>query len=192
MLQSDGLGGGTAELIADGVTSCRYTITENGVVVASWEGPPQPLAMQVPKFVNRWVKFWCEVGSTWPGLSAQFENYFIAVPNGGGGGGGAVAGNGLTIEVLDAGGSVTFTHFHIIGENNTGPIVVTDIDTNTHTSCRADFNRDGFVDFFDLDEFIGCFEGAGCPSGGDADFNRDGFIDFFDVFDFIGAFEAGC
>ena len=27
--------------------------------------------------------------------------------------------------------------------------------------CGADFNRDGFVDFFDFDEFIGAFE-AGC------------------------------
>jgi V8-like Glu-specific endopeptidase len=57
--------------------------------------------------------------------------------------------------------------------------------------CPADFNRDGFVDFFDYDAFVGCFEGGPCgPSS--ADFNRDDFVDFFDYMDFVVAFEAGC
>jgi hypothetical protein len=54
--------------------------------------------------------------------------------------------------------------------------------------CGADFNGDGFVDFFDFDDFVAAFE-TGLPSG---DFNRDGFIDFFDSDDFVAAFEAGC
>jgi photosystem II stability/assembly factor-like uncharacterized protein len=58
--------------------------------------------------------------------------------------------------------------------------------------CRADFNADGFVDFFDFDQFILCFEGGGCPSGSSADFDADGFVDFFDLDAFIAAFEAGC
>ncbi len=58
--------------------------------------------------------------------------------------------------------------------------------------CPADFNRDGFVDFFDLDDYISCFEGDPCPPKASADFNRDGFVDFFDLDDFIAAFEAGC
>ncbi len=58
--------------------------------------------------------------------------------------------------------------------------------------CGADFNGDGFVDFFDLDDYAACFEGATCPGGRDADFNGDGFVDFFDFDDFISAFEAGC
>jgi uncharacterized membrane protein len=55
-------------------------------------------------------------------------------------------------------------------------------------ACAADFNADGFVDFFDFDDFVGAFETAG-PG---ADFNRDGFVDFFDFDDFTLAFEAGC
>jgi len=54
----------------------------------------------------------------------------------------------------------------------------------------ADFNADGFVDFFDYDDYVACFEGFGAP-GCDADFNGDGFVDFFDYDDFVYAFE-GC
>ena len=58
-------------------------------------------------------------------------------------------------------------------------------------SCpSADFNGDGFVDFFDYDDYVACFEGT-CPPGLDADFNGDGFVDFFDYDDFVFAFE-GC
>jgi probable HAF family extracellular repeat protein len=58
-------------------------------------------------------------------------------------------------------------------------------------NCPADFNGDGFLDFFDYDDFVACFEGSGTP-GCDADFNGDGFVDFFDYDDFVGAFEQGC
>ena len=58
--------------------------------------------------------------------------------------------------------------------------------------CRADFNLDGFVDFFDFNDFVTCFEGGACPPGRSADFNGDGFADFFDFNDFITAFETGC
>lgn len=54
--------------------------------------------------------------------------------------------------------------------------------------CPGDFNRDGFLDFFDYGAFVSAFE-----SGGDnADFNRDGFVDFFDYGSFVEAFESGC
>jgi hypothetical protein len=59
-------------------------------------------------------------------------------------------------------------------------------------SCGADFNRDGFLDSFDYDAFVACFEGSACPLGRDADFNRDGFVDFFDYDGFVAAFETGC
>jgi hypothetical protein len=62
----------------------------------------------------------------------------------------------------------------------------------TRTSCASDFNNDGFVDFFDFDDFVSCFEGAGCPAGRTADFNNDGFADFFDFDDFIISFQSGC
>jgi hypothetical protein len=53
---------------------------------------------------------------------------------------------------------------------------------------RADFNMDGFKDFFDFDDFTAAFEGDD-PS---ADWNGDGFVDFFDYDDFVGDFENGC
>ncbi len=62
----------------------------------------------------------------------------------------------------------------------------------TTPSCPADFNDDGFIDFFDYDDFVGCFETAVCPPGKTADFNGDGFVDFFDYDSFVGAFESGC
>ena len=58
--------------------------------------------------------------------------------------------------------------------------------------CGADYNGDGFADFFDFDDFVSCFEGSACPPGQTADFNGDGFADFFDLDDFISAFESGC
>ncbi|QOJ00122.1 MAG: EF-hand domain-containing protein [Phycisphaeraceae bacterium] len=58
--------------------------------------------------------------------------------------------------------------------------------------CGPDFNGDGFLDFFDLDAFVECFEGVACPPGRDADYNGDGFIDFFDADAFVEDFEAGC
>lgn len=58
--------------------------------------------------------------------------------------------------------------------------------------CRADFNGDSFLDFFDYDEYVNCFETGVCSPGSTADFNRDGFVDFFDYDDFVAAFETGC
>ncbi len=54
--------------------------------------------------------------------------------------------------------------------------------------CAADFNDDGFVDFFDYSGYVASYEGGEAS----ADFNADGFVDFFDFDDFIAAFEAGC
>ncbi|QOJ00003.1 MAG: esterase-like activity of phytase family protein [Phycisphaeraceae bacterium] len=59
-------------------------------------------------------------------------------------------------------------------------------------ACPADFNGDGFVDFFDADAFVACFEGDECPPGRSADFNGDGFVDFFDLDAYVGSFEEGC
>jgi len=63
---------------------------------------------------------------------------------------------------------------------------------NISAFCAADFNGDGFTDFFDFDDFVLCFEGGACPPGKSADFNGDGFSDFFDFDDFVLAFETGC
>ncbi|QOJ00709.1 MAG: hypothetical protein HRU70_09480 [Phycisphaeraceae bacterium] len=55
-------------------------------------------------------------------------------------------------------------------------------------TCPADFNLDGFVDFFDLDSYVEAFDTGDCL----ADFNDDGFIDFFDIDAYVEAFEIGC
>ena len=55
-------------------------------------------------------------------------------------------------------------------------------------TCRADFNGDGQVDFFDYLDFVDAFANED-PS---ADYNGDGQIDFFDYLDFIADFAAGC
>jgi hypothetical protein len=57
--------------------------------------------------------------------------------------------------------------------------------------CPADFNADGFTDFFDYADFVTCFEGGACPEGRTADVNADGFADFFDYADYVSLFEAG-
>ena len=59
----------------------------------------------------------------------------------------------------------------------------------TPPPCPADFNGDGFLDFFDYNDFVTAFEIGGAL---EADFNGDGFVDFFDYDDFVAAFEAGC
>lgn len=55
----------------------------------------------------------------------------------------------------------------------------------------ADFNGDGFVDGFDYDDYVACFEAITCPPGKTADFNGDGFVDGFDYDEFVSAFEGG-
>ena len=59
------------------------------------------------------------------------------------------------------------------------------------SACYADFNLDGFIDFFDYDAFVGCFESGQCPQSRTADVNADGFVDFFDYDAFVVAFETG-
>jgi hypothetical protein len=56
------------------------------------------------------------------------------------------------------------------------------------TICFADYNFDGFVDFFDAEDFLSDFETGDLG----ADITRDGFTDFFDADAFIEAFERGC
>jgi hypothetical protein len=65
-------------------------------------------------------------------------------------------------------------------------------DVVARVSPLADFDRSGFVDFFDYADFSECFEGGQCGRAGTADVNRDGFLDFFDYTDFVVSFEEGC
>lgn len=56
------------------------------------------------------------------------------------------------------------------------------------SSCAADLNGDGNLDFFDVSAFLSAFTNQD-PS---ADFTNDGNFNFFDVSAFLGAFSAGC
>jgi hypothetical protein len=58
----------------------------------------------------------------------------------------------------------------------------------TPPPCRADFNNNGSVDFFDYLDFVQAFANES-PT---ADFNQNGTVDFFDYLDFVQAFAAGC
>ncbi len=65
------------------------------------------------------------------------------------------------------------------------------LDHSTHfvgIECTADFNQDGFVDFFDYLDFVDAFSSELAA----ADFNQDNQIDFFDYLDFVDAFSIGC
>ncbi len=56
------------------------------------------------------------------------------------------------------------------------------------STCPADINDDGQLNFFDVSLFLQAF-GAQDPI---ADFTNDGAFDFFDVSAFLGAFATGC
>lgn len=66
------------------------------------------------------------------------------------------------------------------------------LDAATTRCCPADFSGDGFVDGFDYDAIVTCFEGVVCHPGKGADFNNDGFPGAFDYDEFVAAFETGC
>jgi hypothetical protein len=75
-----------------------------------------------------------------------------------------------------------------ITARNISEIVVTSVESAASPLCPADFNLDGFLDFFDYDDYVLAFE----TGTGNADFNGDGFTDFFDYDDYVLAFETGC
>lgn len=54
--------------------------------------------------------------------------------------------------------------------------------------CLADFNHDGFVDFFDIQTYLSAF----ASGDSQADLNMDGILDFFDLLAFLNLFAAGC
>jgi endonuclease/exonuclease/phosphatase family metal-dependent hydrolase len=80
----------------------------------------------------------------------------------------------------------------VVATNTSGSTSASNGPDAFSTLIPADFNADGFADFFDYDDFVACYEGFGCPPGKDADFNGDGFADFFDYDDFVLAYEEGC
>jgi hypothetical protein len=58
----------------------------------------------------------------------------------------------------------------------------------TSSTCVADLNADGELNFFDVSAFLVAY----FDSDPAADFNGDGMFNFFDVTAFIVAYNAGC
>lgn len=54
--------------------------------------------------------------------------------------------------------------------------------------CPADFNYDGFIDFFDVQAFLQAFADGNLA----ADLTLDGQLDFFDVQEFLNVFSGQC
>lgn len=54
--------------------------------------------------------------------------------------------------------------------------------------CPADFNNDGYFDFFDVQAFLQAFANGDLS----ADFTSDGVLDFFDVQEFLSVFSGQC
>ena len=116
----------------------------------------------------------------------------FAVTGGGTSAAPGAPGNVHTVT-MDTSSVGNFTGTVTIASNDVDvPSLVVTVKGTVQANCAADFNGDGFVDFFDFSDFINCFEQVSCPDGKTADFNNDDFVDFFDFSDFIDAFEAGC
>jgi hypothetical protein len=79
-----------------------------------------------------------------------------------------------------------------VADQGAGVAPIVDLGAREVTPCPADFNDDGFLDFFDYDDYVNCFENGVCPPGKTADVNGDGFADFFDYDAYVEAFEVGC
>ncbi len=132
-------------------------------------------------------------------LSGQFVDLFDGDSSSwdGGTGGVLVSGTNTTRLQLAAdstvGGSLTSSHaiqYRCTVESpRYGTLVSNPV---ALVLCPSDFNCDGFLDFFDYDEFVACFEAIACPAGKSADFNGDQFVDFFDYDEFVQSFEIGC
>ena len=88
------------------------------------------------------------------------------------------------VRATDAG------RYRVVATNCCSRVVSAPADLTVN--CPADFNGDGFVDFFDYDDYVNCFEAGACPPGKTADVNGDNFVDFFDYDDFVNAFQTGC
>lgn len=99
---------------------------------------------------------------------------------------GGVSGNNTLVITVPANAPNTLFYQCFVHSGLGGRINI----VNPH--CHADFNGDSFLDGFDYDEFVQCFEGGSCPSGRSADFNEDGFADGFDYDEFVAEFEMGC
>jgi hypothetical protein len=61
-------------------------------------------------------------------------------------------------------------------------------DAANGTSCPADVNGDGQVNFFDVSAFLNAYNAMDLS----VDFNNDGVLNFFDVSAFLAFYSQGC
>lgn len=152
-----------------GTASFSVTVTGNGPFTYRWQRETAP-----GQFVNL-----SNGRTTWDSC----------------GGSGLVFGSTTRtlVIVADIAGGLTLCQDHAVRYRCvvTGSCGSVTSDASRLVVCEADFNCDGFLDFFDYDSFVECYETEACGDGS-ADFNGDGFIDFFDYDDFVAAFETGC
>lgn len=93
--------------------------------------------------------------------------------------------------LLDLAGESRFVDDPVVDDAGVGTGAIVDMgafEFAPSARCRADFNRDGFVDWFDAELYFERFE----EGSASADFDGDGFIDWFDLDAFLTAFDRGC
>ena len=112
-----------------------------------------------------------------------------ALSDGPGPAGSTISGSGSATLTVHGAQPANAGRYHVEVSNSCGTVSSAEV---ALVVCAADFNADGFVDIFDFNDFVTCFEGGACPPGKSADFNNDGFPDIFDFNDFVTAFEFGC
>ncbi len=92
---------------------------------------------------------------------------------------------------LDLAGHARRTDDPSTADTGAGPAPVVDMgvyEVVVASSCTADFNSDGQLNFFDVQAFLAAF----AIEDSSGDFNFDGQFDFFDVQSFLAAFSGGC
>lgn len=85
--------------------------------------------------------------------------------------------------------SAGITSVHVVQTGSSGWSIVDNIAWGVDVStCAADVNADGTLDFFDVQQFLSDFAAQNALG----DWNHDSVFDFFDAQAFLADFAAGC
>ncbi|MCL4221778.1 MAG: hypothetical protein KJZ65_10475 [Phycisphaerales bacterium] len=94
----------------------------------------------------------------------------------------------VRVEYFEANGPAGLILRHAMYPNSTSVTAAGVLFHEAGSVCVADFNRNGAVDFFDLQSFLTAFANHDLS----ADLMPDGVLNFYDVQLFLNAFAAGC